>query len=37
MRPIKTKIQDLIYFQDNVYTDKRGNLKELFNNQKTKK
>ena len=34
MRPIKTKIQDLIYFQDNVYTDKRGNLKELFNQNK---
>ena len=34
MRLIKTKIQDLIYFQDNVYTDKRGNLKELFNQNK---
>mgnify|MGYP001254832422 FL=1 len=34
MKQIKTKIKDLIYFQDNIYTDKRGYLKELFNKKK---
>ena len=34
MKLIKTKIKDLIYFQDNIYADKRGNLKELFNQNK---
>ena len=34
MKLIKTKIKYLIYFQDNIYADKRGNLKELFNQNK---
>jgi len=34
MKAIKTRIRDLIYFQDEVYSDKRGNLKELFNRKK---
>ena len=35
MKAIKTKFKDLIYFQDKVYSDKRGNLKELLNQKKT--
>lgn len=34
MRAIKTKIKDLLYFEDKVYFDKRGSLKELFNQNK---
>jgi len=33
---IKTKIKNLIYFEDNTYNDNRGNLKELFNRNKIK-
>ena len=34
MKLVKTKFKDLIYFKDNVYTDKRGSLKELYNQNK---
>ena len=34
---IKTKFKNLIYFEDHVYKDNRGNLKELFNKEKINK
>ena len=37
MKLIKTKFKDLLYFQDFIYSDKRGNLKELFNQNKINK
>jgi dTDP-4-dehydrorhamnose 3,5-epimerase len=34
---IKTKFKDLVYFEDTVYKDNRGILKELFNKKKINK
>ena len=37
MKVVKTKFKDLIYFQDSIYSDKRGNLKEIFTKKKINK
>lgn len=37
MRVVKTKFKGLIYFQDFIYSDKRGNLKEIFTKKKINK
>ena len=37
MKIIKTKFKNLIYFEDNIFRDKRGNLKELYNKKKINK
>ena len=37
MKIIKTKFKSLVYFEDVVYHDNRGTLKELFNKKKINK
>ena len=37
MKIIKTKFKNLVYFEDIVYKDDRGTLKELFNKKKINK
>jgi len=37
MRVVKTKFKGLIYFQDLIYSDKRGSLKEIFTKRKINK